>query len=87
MRWRRRAHLLLLRSFEEIAARRPALDRPAITAREMAASADLPEKAKGTFALIAGQVEASLFGGRALGASGWAACRAAYAQFAAPGWA
>lgn len=75
------AHLLLLRSFEDIDARRPTLVTPAMTAREMASHAAVPPNARGMFALIARQVEASLFGGAPLAADGWQTCRAAYTDF------
>lgn len=75
------AHLLLLRSFEDIDARRPALVTPATTAREMASHAAVPPNARRMFALIAQQVEASLFGGAPLAVDGWQSCRAAYTDF------
>ena len=75
------AHLLLLRSFEDIDARRPTLVTPAMTAREMASHAAVPPNARGMFALIARQVEASLFGGAPLAADGWQTCRTAYTDF------
>jgi hypothetical protein len=79
------AHLLLLRSVEDIDARRPTFLKPSSTAREIAVSGSLPEKARGTFALIARHVEASLFGGRALDQGGWQQCREAYGRFALAG--
>jgi hypothetical protein len=78
-------HLLLLRSFEDIDARRPTLLKPAVTSREMALSEGIPASARDMFALIARQVEASLFGGRTLSESGWQECRAAYKKFALAG--
>lgn len=79
------AHLLLLRSFEDIDRRRPGLLKPANTAREMATSGAIPTNARDTFGHIARHVEASLFGGDTLGRSGWEECRAAYARFVTPG--
>jgi Domain of unknown function (DUF4129) len=79
------AHLLLLRSVEDIEARKPKLLTPSSTAREIADTLGLPEKARGTFALIARHVEASLFGGRDLDAGGWDQCREAYGRFALAG--
>ena len=76
------AHLLLLRSVEDIGGRRPTLLKPSSTAREIAAMSGLPEKARATFALIARHVEASLFGSDRLDAQGWEACRDAYGRFA-----
>lgn len=78
------AHLLLLRSFEDIERRRPGLLKPANTAREMIETPALPARARLTFAEIARQVEASLFGGGRLDAMGWERCRTAYGRFAMP---
>jgi hypothetical protein len=78
-------HLLLFRSVEDIARRRPQAVRPALTSRELAAAPGVPGAARALFARIAAGVEASLFGGRAVDAEGWAAARAAYADFALPG--
>ncbi len=79
------AHLLLLRTFEDISARRPKLLTPAVTSREMTRSVGIPENARTMFAVIARHVEASLFGGSTLEVSGWEECRAAYTRFARPG--
>lgn len=79
------AHLLLLRSVEDIERRKPALLKPSSTSREISDVLGLPEKARATFALIARHVEASLFGGRSLDASGWEQCREAYGRFALAG--
>jgi len=76
------AHHLLLRSVEDIGRRRPGLVQPALTSRELARAPALPERARGLFAGIAGVVERSLFGGRAVDAQDWAECRSAYADFA-----
>lgn len=78
------AHLLLQRSVEDIARRRPALVRPALTARDLAAADAIPAGARGLFAGIAGLVERSLFGGRPVGDGDWQQARAAYADFALP---
>ncbi len=79
------AHLLLLRSVEDIERRKPDMLKPSSTAREISVAQSLPEKARGTFGLIARHVEASLFGGRALDAGGWNQCREAYGRFALAG--
>lgn len=79
------AHLLLLRSVEDIDTRKPTFLKPSSTAREIAVATALPEKARATFALITHHVEASLFGGRSLDAGGWQQCREAYGRFALPG--
>lgn len=76
------AHHLLMRSVEDIARRRPGLVRPAVTSRDLARADAVPVAARGLFADIAAVVERSLFGGRPVDAGQWAACRAAYADFA-----
>lgn len=78
------AHLLLHRSLEDIARRRPRLLRPALTSREIARVPALPEAVRGAFAAMAAPVERSLFGGRALARSDWEEARAAYSAFALP---
>lgn len=78
------AHHLLHRSIEDLARRRPQLNRPALTARELAAADAVPPPARALFAGIAGAVERSLFGGRSLGVEDWEGARAAYADFALP---
>ena len=78
-------HLLLFRSVEDIARRRPQAVRPALTSRELAGAEGVPASARALLARIAAGVEASLFGGRAVDAAGWADARAAYADFALPG--
>jgi hypothetical protein len=77
-------HLLLRRSLQDIARRRPRLLRPALTSREIANAAALPMSARETFAAIARIVERSLFGGSAVDASDWGEARQAYAAFALP---
>ncbi|MBW6526453.1 DUF4129 domain-containing protein [Sphingomonas sp. RHCKR7] len=77
-------HLLLFRSIEDLARRRPGMVQPALTARELAAAPALPPPARARFAAIAGQVERSLYGGRPVDAACWAATRADYAAFALP---
>ena len=75
-------HLLLIRSVDDIARRRPSLVRPALTSRDLAAADAIPGGARALFTGIARTVERSLFGGRAVGADDWATARAAYADFA-----
>ena len=77
-------HHLLFRSIEDIANRRPTLVRPALTSRELAAAEALPNRARDLFSAIAGLVERSLFGGRAVGESDWLSARQAYSDFALP---
>ncbi|HEX6440946.1 MAG TPA: hypothetical protein VF007_02080, partial [Stellaceae bacterium] len=50
-------HHLLFRSIEDIASRRPALVRPALTSRELAASEGIPGRARDLFSGIAALVE------------------------------
>lgn len=84
-RYAEAAHHLLHRSIEDLARRRPQLVRPALTSRELAAAPVVPPAARGLFASIAGLVERSLFGGRAVGPDDWRGARAAYADYALPG--
>ena len=78
------AHLLLHRSIDDLEGRRPRAVRPALTARDIAALASLPEAARAPFRLIADVVERSFFGGRAVDADAFAECRRAYESFALP---
>nr|NUR37869.1 DUF4129 domain-containing protein [Sphingomonas sp.] len=77
-------HHLLFRSVEDIANRRPALVRPALTSRELAAAQALPGRARELFAAIARLVERSLFGGRPVNEGDWLKAREAYSDFALP---
>lgn len=86
-RYAEAAHLLLLRSVEDIQSRRPNAVRIALTTREIASLAVLPEAARPAFAKIGRVVERSLFGGSAVGADDFADCRRDYEAFALPqGW-
>ena len=76
--------LILRRSIDDIESRRPRLVRPALTAREISRLAALPSTARDTFAQMAAVVERSLFAGRELDRSDFAACRSAYEGFAFP---
>ncbi len=76
------AHLLLSRSVSQIAASKPDWVHPASTSREIAVHADLPDRARTTFTLIARQVERSRFALVPLNLSDWLGARAAYADFA-----
>lgn len=81
------AHLLLGRSIEDIASRRPGLLKPALTARAIATVDDLPGAARTAFARIAEAVERSLWARRAIGANDWQDARTAYETFAfGPHW-
>ena len=77
-------HLLLYRSVDDIAGRRPGLVRPAMTSRELAAAGDLPAAARRAFSRIARAVEISLFGGRSIDETAWQECRTAYAELTVP---
>lgn len=76
------AHLLLFRSIDDIDDKRPRLVKPALTARDIGSLEAVPSAARGAFSQIAAAVERSLFGGQALDAAAFAACRAAYEAFA-----
>lgn len=78
------AHVLLLRSIDDLEGRRPDLVRPALTSRDIGALEALPAAARPAFDLIARVVERSLFGGRPVDAEGFAECRRAYEAFALP---
>ena len=78
------AHLLLHRSIDEVEGRRPRAVRPALTARDIASLASLPEAARAPFRRIAEVVERSFFGGRPVDAAAFAECRRAYESFALP---
>jgi hypothetical protein len=84
-RYAEAVHHLLFRSVEDIERRRPRLVRPSLTSRELAGSASLPTAVRQTFASIAGLVERSLFGGRALAEADWTAARSAYSSLVLPG--
>jgi hypothetical protein len=84
-RYAEAVHHLLFRSIEDIATRRPMLVRPALTSREIGASAGIPSRARDLFAAIARLVERSLFGGRPVGEKDWLKARGAYSDFALAG--
>jgi hypothetical protein len=75
-------HLLLQRSVHHIAAARPDWLSPSSTAREIGLIPGLPTAARQTFAVIAREVERSLYALRALAAEDWQRARDAYAAFA-----
>ena len=81
------AHLLLLRSVEDIQKRQPKALRVSLTTREIAALKAIPDSARPAFARIGRVVERSLFGAAAVEADDFADCRQAYEAFALPdGW-
>lgn len=83
-RYAEAAHLLLLRSVEDIEGRDAALLRPSLTARDIAELPALPSGARRAFGRIAAVVERGIFAGREVDAEGWTECRRAYADFAFP---
>jgi len=76
------AHLILVRSVDDFASHRPGVVKPALTSRDLAGLEAMPQAARSAFSLIAREVERSLFGGRAVDADRFAACRRAYHDFA-----
>ncbi len=86
-RYAEAAHLLLLRSVEDIEIKKPRALKVSLTTREIAGLAGLPEAARPAFIRIGEVVERSLFGGRPVDATDFAECRRAYEAFALPaGW-
>ena len=75
-------HLLLFRSIDDLAGRRPGVVRPALTSRDIAELPQLPENARGAFASIARRVEMSFFGGRGAGPEDFGGARGVYEAFA-----
>lgn len=72
------AHLLLLRSVEQIEARHPGRLRPSWTSRDILRFSILPPQAQQAFGFIAATVETAIFGRRQVDAVAWSACRSAY---------
>ena len=80
-------HLLLFRSIDDLAGRRPGLVRPALTSRDIARLEQMPVPARSAFARIAERVERSFFGGRPVGSEDFAEARGDYEVFAfSEGW-
>ncbi len=80
-------HLLLFRSIDDLAGRRPGLIRPALTSRDIADLEQMPAPARGAFGRIAERVERSVFGGRAMGPDDFSHARGDYETFAfSEGW-
>lgn len=78
------AHLLLLRSVQDIEKRQPQALRASFTTREIMALTALPDAARPAFSRIGRTVERSLFGGATVDSSAFAECRRAYEAFALP---
>jgi len=83
-RYDQAVRLILHRGVEDIDARRPAVLRPALTARDISALAAVPAPARAAFARIAAIVEFSAFAGRPIGQDAFAQCRLAYEAFVSP---
>ena len=80
-------HLLLFRSIDDLAARRPGAVSPALTSRDIARLEALPAEPRVAFARLAQAVEGSFFGGRPVSAEDFGAARRDYEAFAfAEGW-
>jgi hypothetical protein len=80
-------HLLLFRSIDDLASRRPGTVKPALTSRDIAGLEVLPANARAAFARLAQAVERTFFGGRPAGAEDFGTARADYEAFAfAEGW-
>ncbi len=80
-------HLLLFRSIDDLAGRRPGAVKPALTSRDIAGLEVLPGEARAAFARLAERVERTFFGGRSAGADDFKSARGDYAAFAfAEGW-
>jgi hypothetical protein len=75
-------HVLLFRSIDDIAGRKPGAVRPALTSRDIARLDAMPGEARSAFTRIAEAVERSFFGGRAADAEAFGRCRADYEAFA-----
>lgn len=84
-RYAEAVHLLLLRSVDDLARRRPDLVRPALTSRDLARAGAIPSRPRALFAQIAAMVERSLFAGQAVDVEDWSRCRQAYDDFARAG--
>lgn len=75
-------HLILFRSIEDIALRRPGSVPPALTSREIVEAAPLSERGRDAFRVIAEAVEQTFFGGRAAARGDFDLCRGEYEAFA-----
>jgi hypothetical protein len=80
-------HLLLFRSIDDLAGRRPGAVKPALTSRDIAGLEVLPPAARAAFARLAQAVERTFFGGLAAGPEAFDQAREDYRAFAfAEGW-
>lgn len=80
-------HLLLFRSIDDLAARRPGAVGPALTSRDISTLRAVPDDARTAFGRLAQAVERTFFGGRPADADAFGQARADYQAFAfAEGW-
>jgi hypothetical protein len=75
-------HVLLFRSIDELATRRPGAVRAALTSRDSARLEELPPDPRAAFARLAEAVERTFFGGRPADAAAFGQARADYEAFA-----
>lgn len=75
-------HVLLFRSIDELARRRPGAVRAALTSRDIARLEVLPPAPRAAFARLAQAVERTFFGGRPADAEAFGQARADYEAFA-----
>lgn len=80
-RYAEAAHLLLGRSLEDIASRRPGLLRPAYTARAIRALEEIPAAARDCLSGIVTVVERGIWARRPVDADDWREARSAYEGF------
>ncbi|MFN3816497.1 hypothetical protein [Brevundimonas sp.] len=78
------AHILLLRSVQDIEKRQPNALAVSLTTREIMAMKALPDTARPAFSSIGRTVERSLFGGAPVDSDAFDECRRAYEAFALP---
>ena len=78
------AHMLLLRSVQDIVERQPNAVAVSLTTREIMGLKALPDTARPAFSRIGRTVERSLFGGAPVDSDAFAECRQAYEAFALP---
>lgn len=78
-------HLLLFRSIDELANRRPGAVQPALTSRDIARLDGVPDEPRHAFARIAEAVERTFFGGRPADAQDFQSSRRDYEAFAFSG--
>ena len=75
-------HLLLFRSIEDLAGRRPGVVKPALTSRDIADLEVIPPEPRAAFTRLARTVEQTFFGGRTADNDVFTAARRDYESFA-----